>query len=102
MLTAPFDPDAIWQGRIQRANYPKPAEGVPMNLLPLSYHGGQSIIYGKEYTNMLKSYCDPDGLVKGYNEYSRRYWAGVERRKREFRAQRIVEAASRNGYQLWR
>ena len=84
-MTKPFNEGQLWKGKIQKAGYPAAVEKPPMNLLSLTYHGGQMFILGAEWTRMKEAYCDPDGLPKSYAEYSKRYWEGAAARAAAYR-----------------
>ena len=86
-MTKPFKEHTLWKSSIQKAGYPVPVRKPAMNLLSLTYHGGQEFILGAEWTRIKERYCDPDGLPKSYAVYSRNYWAQVEERKRLYRNQ---------------
>ena len=86
-MTKPFNAHTLWKGAIQKAAYPAPVKKPPMDLLQLTYHGGQEFILGAEWTRIKERYCDPDGLPKSYAVNSRDYWSKVEERKRLYRNQ---------------
>lgn len=86
-MTKPFKEHLLWKGKIQKASYPPPVQKPSMDLLPLTYHGGQEFILGAEWTRIKENYCDPDGLPKLYAIYSKNYWIKVEERKRLYRNQ---------------
>ena len=85
-MTKPFNEHLLWKGKIQKASYSPPVKKPSMDLLPLTYHGGQEFILGAEWTRIKENYCDPDGLPKLYAVYSKNYWIQVEERKRRYRA----------------
>ena len=80
-MTRPLNEQLLWKGKIQLSKYPPSINKGDMNLLPC----GKSPIDGAEFKRLQNKYCDPDGLVKGYAEYSKKYWEGVERRKIDYR-----------------
>ena len=84
-MSKPLNQHKLWAGKIQKANYPKPITKPDMKLLPLTYHGGQSIIEGAEYEEIKKEYCDLDLSSKLFAKTSESYWAAVEERKRLYR-----------------
>jgi len=85
-MSKPLNEHKLWKGKIQLANYPPAVEKPPMNLLPLTYHGGQETIDGAEYTRIKNEYCDPKMLTKGYEDYSKKYWEGIRTRNAIYRA----------------
>jgi hypothetical protein len=85
MKTEPFYVERLWKGKIQQAKYPQSVCKPDMYLVPMLYHNGQQTIDGREYTNLKNKFAHPDGLPKTYEVYSKRYWAGVEERKRLYR-----------------
>ena len=85
MLTKPLNKDILWKSKMEIANYKSPKTKSDMVLLPLVYHGGQSLIDGGEFKKLQNKYNDPDGLNKSYAEYSKKYWEGVEKRKQSYR-----------------
>jgi len=72
-MTRPLNEHLLWKGKIQFSNYPSTNKG-DIHLLPLA-----------KFKRLQNKYSDPDGLVKGYSEYSKNYWEGVEKRKIEYR-----------------
>jgi hypothetical protein len=84
-VTEPFLKERLWKGEIQKAGYPAPIQKPDMVLFPLTCHGGQAMIDGAWRDRMLAEYCKPT-LPEGYDAISKRYWAGVEERKKAYRA----------------
>jgi len=85
MKTSPFNESKLWKGKIQLSNYPRPIPKPDMYLSPITYHNGQLVIDGKEYTNLKNKFSHPDGLPKSYASYSKKYWEGVNERKLIYR-----------------
>jgi len=76
-MTCPLNEHLLWKGKIQLSKYPSTKKG---QLLPQA-----------EFKKIQNKYSDPDGLVKGYAEYSKKYWEGVERRKIEYRLNALTQ-----------
>jgi hypothetical protein len=74
-MTRPFNEHLLWKGKIQRANYPKPARKPPMILPEINSLTGHIInppdIHGE--------------MNAAYATYSQQYWLGVEKRKMAYR-----------------
>jgi len=74
----PFNEDALWQGAIQRANYPPSRLTLPPMILPkISQNGGT-----------VKDPTAPpiwEQITQSYTKYSKNYWSGVKRRQEVYR-----------------
>ena len=74
-MTRPFNEHLLWKGKIQKANYPKPAQKPPM-ILP-------------EINSLTGKVMNPPDLNAemnvSYARYSQAYWSDVEERKRIYR-----------------
>ena len=91
-VAEPFLKERLWKGKIQKAGYPRPIQKPDMTLFPLTCHGGQPIIEGAWRDRMLADYNKPT-LPESYEAISKRYWAGVEKRKQLYRVtQALVNA----------
>ena len=74
----PFNEHALWQGRIQRANYPPGHLNAPMVLPKIN-----TIVGGT-----IKDPSAPqiwEEITQSYTKYSRNYWANAKRRQELYR-----------------
>jgi hypothetical protein len=75
----PFNEHALWQGKIQRANYATPHEKPPMVLPKISSHGGT-----------IKDPTAPpiwEEINNSYTKYSSSYWTRVKDSHNKYRIQ---------------
>lgn len=79
-MSRPFMENLLWEGKISKANYPKPTLKPQMNL-PLI-----NKLTGKVMNPGFK----PGDLNKSYSKYSQEYWAGVEERKIKYRNLKLM------------
>ena len=77
-MTRPLNEHLLWKGAIQRANYPKPTLKPPMILPKICSLTGREIDPPNIHEEMNRLYAAE----------SKRYWAGVEQRKWEYRMAR--------------
>ena len=79
----PFNPDALWKGKIQQARYPEPMRG-PDFWLP-------------KFNTLTGHLDNPPNLTKencaAYAAYSARYWAGVKQRRAAYREAKLWGSA---------
>jgi len=75
VTTRPFNEHLLWKGKVQLANYPAPSAKPPMILPKINS------LTGKVMDSLVK----PGDLEKSYSDMSKKYWAGVEERKRAYR-----------------
>jgi hypothetical protein len=81
MFSRPFNEELLWKGCIQRANYPDPVRKPPMELDQVNSLTGHRT---KEILNIYKK------VNASYELYSRKYWEGVEKRKKEYRQKNSI------------
>ena len=81
MRTKPFNEHALWRGKIQKANYPKPTEREPMDLPKYNTLTGKS-----SPTNDRLH----DEICQKTVAMSREYWFGERLRREAYRADFIA------------
>jgi len=89
MLTKPFHEHLLWKSKIQLANYTAAKMKKDMCLPEYNTLTGTST--GK-YTYNQSIY---DEMCIGYAAYSEQYWAGVNQRKAEYRANQAKKLKDR-------
>ena len=78
-MTRPLNEHLLWKGAIQRAKYPKPSLKPPMVLPKINALTGKEMNPPNIHEEMNRI----------YEAYSRRYWIGVEVRKRAYRIEQM-------------
>ncbi len=79
-MSRPFMENTLWEGKIAKANYPKPSAKPDMNVPLINKLTGKVMDPGFK----------PGDLNKSYSLYSQQYWAGVEERKRKYRNLKLM------------
>jgi hypothetical protein len=75
-MQKPFNEQTLWKGTLQLANYPAPSKKADM-ILP-------------DINRITGKVMDQDGnheaMNRSYDEYSRLYWQGVQKRRELYRS----------------
>lgn len=82
MYTKPFNEHLLWKGKIQQSNYSKPISKNDMTGFTKINSLTGTIIHGQPSLSDIY-----------YNKYiyeSQLYWKGIEERKRQYRASRLL------------